>query len=86
MIINHDQNQPNSERSGVILNNNQVLVVSQHGKTWSLPKGHIENNETPLETAYREIYEETGVIQLELIKTLGHYTRYKIGKTIKQTI
>ena len=68
---------------GVILNNNQVLVVSQHGKTWSLPKGHIENNETPLETAYREIYEETGVIQLELIQPLGHYTRYKIGKNNK---
>jgi 8-oxo-dGTP pyrophosphatase MutT (NUDIX family) len=29
---------------------------------WSLPKGHIEPNETPEQTAVREIAEETGII------------------------
>jgi len=69
---------------GVIVNNNDVLVVSQHGRTWSLPKGHIEPNETPLQTAYREIYEETGLLHLNYIKPLGSYKRYKIGKNPNQ--
>jgi len=30
--------------------------------------------------AKREIYEESGIIDLELIKELGTYQRYKIGK------
>lgn len=29
---------------------------------WSLPKGHIESDETPEQTAVREIAEETGII------------------------
>lgn len=67
---------------GIILNNNKILVVNQKGSSWSLPKGHVEQNETLLETAYREIYEETGISSLELIQYLGSYKRYKIGKDI----
>ena len=37
-----------------------VLVVGgYHG--WSFPKGHQEANETPVETARREVLEETGI-------------------------
>jgi len=34
---------------------------------YSLPKGHIENGETLEETARREIYEETGIADLQLV-------------------
>ena len=34
-----------------------------------------------LETAKREIYEETGIKYLEYIKDLGSYNRYKIYQT-----
>ncbi len=65
---------------GVVLNKKgEVLVVSQHGTSWSLPKGHIEKGEDKISAARREIYEETGVKQLALIKELGVYERYKIG-------
>lgn len=66
---------------GVVLNESgDVLVVSQHGTSWSLPKGHIEENENVLDAAQREIYEESGVQDLELIRELGTYQRFKIGK------
>lgn len=65
---------------GVVLNKkDQVLVVSQHGRSWSLPKGHIDPGEEALEAARREIHEETGIRKLELIKPLGNYERPKIG-------
>lgn len=65
---------------GVVTNDEgKVLVVSQHGTSWSLPKGHIDPGENALEAARREIYEESGVRDLELIRELGTYERHKIG-------
>jgi ADP-ribose pyrophosphatase YjhB (NUDIX family) len=67
---------------GVVINlRGEVLVVSQHGTTWSLPKGHLETGEDPLQAAHREILEETGVEELELIAELGSYSRYKLSAT-----
>jgi len=57
----------------------KVLVVSQHGTSWSLPKGHIDPGENALDAARREIYEESGIRDLELIRELGTYERHKIG-------
>jgi mRNA-decapping enzyme subunit 2 len=37
-----------------------LLVKGFTGK-WSFPKGHRENNESPIDCAIREIYEETGI-------------------------
>ncbi|HUD04351.1 MAG TPA: NUDIX domain-containing protein [Candidatus Paceibacterota bacterium] len=66
---------------GVVLNQKgKVLVVSQNGNSWSLPKGHIEKDETSVEAAQRETLEESGVKNLELIKELGTYERYRIGR------
>ena len=66
---------------GVVINEyDEVIIVSQKGKvkTWSLPKGHVEEGETELETAKREIYEESGAKDLEFIKPLGTYERYSM--------
>src|SRR5690349_15416127 len=66
---------------GVVLNKiGRVLVVSQRGDSWSLPKGHIEEGENKLQAATREITEESGITRLTLVKDLGSYSRYKIGK------
>ena len=65
---------------GVVVNEaGEVLVVSQRGTSWSLPKGHIDPGETALEAAMREIWEESGVSELELVRELGTYQRHKIG-------
>jgi ADP-ribose pyrophosphatase YjhB (NUDIX family) len=66
---------------GVVLNRQgQVLVVSQRGRSWSLPKGHVEPGEGLLAAAQREIYEESGVRELIYIRLLGSYSRKKIAK------
>ena len=65
---------------GVVANSEgKVLMVSQHGASWSLPKGHIDPDEDALAAAKREIYEESGIRDLELIRELGTYERHKIG-------
>lgn len=65
---------------GIVLNiNGDVLVVNQHGRAWSLPKGHIEADEDKLEAAKREIHEESGISELQFIRRLGSYQRYKIS-------
>ena len=42
----------------------QYLLVSAKGNPdhWVLPKGHIQQGETPEAAATREVYEETGVV------------------------
>lgn len=46
---------------GVILDKGRVLMVHQDNGVFAFPKGHVEGNETEIETAKREILEETGV-------------------------
>lgn len=40
----------------------EILVLVGSDGLWSLPKGHIEPNETPSYAAYREVKEETNVV------------------------
>ena len=40
----------------------EYLIVYEHySQCWSLPKGHMEPGETEVQTAQRELYEETGL-------------------------
>lgn len=71
---------PISESAGGIVINpsGQVLIVNQKRNSWSLPKGHLNPGESALAAAQREIYEESGVSELTLIRDLGFYERPKI--------
>jgi ADP-ribose pyrophosphatase YjhB (NUDIX family) len=57
-----------------------VVVTNQDGVVWSLPKGRLELGEDARTAAVREIAEETGINNLEFVKNLGSYSRFKIGK------
>lgn len=46
-----------TRRAGQIL----YVVVQEQGGAYSFPKGHMEGDETEIETARREIFEETGL-------------------------
>ena len=65
---------------GIVINPQKgIAIVNQNNDSWSLPKGHVEKNESILEAAIREIYEETGLKIIKLIKKIGSYKRYRIG-------
>jgi 8-oxo-dGTP pyrophosphatase MutT (NUDIX family) len=54
---------------------------------WSLPKGHIEDGETPEEAALREVQEETGIVSI-IEKSLGVIDFWFMagGKRIHKTV
>jgi ADP-ribose pyrophosphatase YjhB (NUDIX family) len=54
---------------------------------WSLPKGHIEEGETPEQAAIREVAEETGIIS-SITKSLGVIDFWFMagGKRIHKTV
>lgn len=54
---------------GVVVIDNQFVAIERHGIP-DLPKGHIEKGEDPATAALREVEEETGITDLEIIKEL----------------
>lgn len=68
-----------SHRYGSVVINpkGEIALVNEHlGKNWSFPKGGGEPGETPLDSAKREVFEETGISQYTEITELGTYQRY----------
>ncbi|RUT73622.1 NUDIX hydrolase [Ancylomarina longa] len=59
---------------------NWIFVRNHTRKTWEMPAGHIETNETALQAAKRELYEETGAISFNL-RTICDYTCDWKGET-----
>jgi 8-oxo-dGTP pyrophosphatase MutT (NUDIX family) len=43
------------------------LLIRDPYENWGLPKGHIEGDETPEQTALREVAEETGLEELLVV-------------------
>ncbi|NLM19967.1 MAG: NUDIX domain-containing protein [Clostridiaceae bacterium] len=66
----------------------KYLLVKQQAGFYSFPKGHAENNETEIETALREINEETGLNPkiLDGFKVSDEYPLPDKENTIKQVV
>jgi len=56
------------------------LVINQHYEYWGLPKGHREGNETPVQTAIRELEEEVGITDCEIISKKEFIQKYQFEK------
>jgi 8-oxo-dGTP pyrophosphatase MutT (NUDIX family) len=57
------------------------------GATWSLPKGTPDGDETPEQTAVREVREETG-LEVRILDSVGdiHYRFTRGGQRIEKTV
>lgn len=62
---------------GVVLNDKRevAMVQSRASKSWLFPKGHVDEGESDEQAARREIREEAGLHDLELVDDLGEFTR-----------
>jgi ADP-ribose pyrophosphatase YjhB (NUDIX family) len=62
---------------GVIFRHNtklgsiELLLIQDAKNRWTIPKGHIEVGETSKQTAEREIREETGLQEMDVLSWLG---------------
>ena len=69
---------------GLVIINNQYEIFTgrrlDNTKAWQMPQGGIDNNEIPLEAAYREMREETGIAKhkVALLKQSKLWYRYEL--------
>jgi 8-oxo-dGTP pyrophosphatase MutT (NUDIX family) len=55
---------------GLVVNSIGELLFIRRNERWDLPKGRMELGETSRETALREVIEECGISQLEIVEDL----------------
>lgn len=76
---------------GVVVRKNmsvwEVILIKDIYESWTFPKGRVEEGETPIVAANREVSEEVGLTNLKLITELTPvqyvFTR---GSLVKKTV
>ena len=67
----------------------QFLLVQHHAGHWAFPKGHAEKGETDIQTAMRELREETGIADAQLLVGVcltENYLFKRSTQTIAKTV
>jgi len=79
---------PDAYRRGVgimLLNGaREVFVgrrIDQQEEAWQMPQGGIDGDETPRQAAFRELREEAGTDQAEIVAESAGWYRYDLRKT-----
>ncbi len=72
---------------GIILLNseNKVFVGKRRDNPidkWQMPQGGVDQNEEYLDAMKRELFEETGVKSIEIIKELNNWYTYELPKKL----
>ncbi len=62
----------------------EILLIQDHKDRWTIPKGHIEEGETAQDAARREIGEEAGLHDIDMLGWLGkiHFRYRRIDKLV----
>ncbi len=77
---------------GIVFRHNQdggveILLIQDAKDRWTIPKGHIEEGETAQQTARREIGEEAGLNEVDMLGWLGkiHFRYRRIDRLVLMT-
>lgn len=62
-----------------------LLIKNKRSSHWGFPKGHMELGETQLDTARREVLEETG-INIDIIEDFCCTSDYRIGGKVEKSV
>ncbi len=67
--------------------NIEILLIQDSKDRWTIPKGHIEEGETAVQTARREIGEEAGLHDVDMLGWLGkiHFRYRRIDRLVLMT-
>lgn len=65
----------------------EILLIQDAKDRWTIPKGHIEEGETAQQTARREIGEEAGLMNVDVLGWLGkiHFRYRRVDKLVLMT-
>ncbi|MBC7868720.1 NUDIX domain-containing protein [Candidatus Saccharibacteria bacterium] len=65
----------------------EILLIQDAKDRWTIPKGHIEEGETAQQTAKREIGEEAGLTDTDVLGWLGkiHFRYRRVDKLVLMT-
>jgi diadenosine hexaphosphate hydrolase (ATP-forming) len=65
----------------------EILLIQDAKDRWTIPKGHIEEGETAQQTARREIGEEAGLNDVDMLGWLGkiHFRYRRIDRLVLMT-
>jgi 8-oxo-dGTP pyrophosphatase MutT (NUDIX family) len=66
-----------------------LMIEGVKGKAWGFPKGHKEGEEEEIETVTRELFEETGISEIQLIENLKYtenYDTFRKGIPVNKTV
>ncbi len=71
--------------AGSVFVGSRVDVPGDH---WQMPQGGIDKGETPVEAAFREVYEEIGIVRdkLELIRESAQWLHYDLPTALSRRI
>ena len=87
----HTTELPYRRGVGIVLFNEKGRVfvaqrIDNPGPAWQMPQGGIDEGEEPIDAAWRELYEETGIKSAKLLAESRDWLRYDLPPELAKTL